>query len=106
MMHPVILSGIQSLPPILGRSLILVYVVLTIGVFVLYGIDKKRAIKSEWRIPEATLLLAAVISPFGALLGMYVLRHKTRKPKFYITVPLIFVAEIVAFLYLTGRLGS
>ena len=53
--------------------------------FSLFGIDKRKAVKRKWRIPEATLLtVAALGGGAGALLGMYTFHHKTRKPKFYV----------------------
>lgn len=73
---------------------ILVYVVINLVVFAMYGIDKYKAAHKKWRIPEATLIGAAVFGVLGALAGMYFFRHKTKKPKFYITVPLIFVLEV------------
>lgn len=61
-----------------------------------YGLDKGRAKSGKWRIPERTLLLLALIggSP-GALAGMIMFRHKTRKPKFFISVPVMFVVHCV-----------
>ncbi len=45
----------------------------------LYGVDKRRAVKQEWRIPEATLLAVGLLGgSVGALLGMYFFRHKTK----------------------------
>ena len=44
--------------------------------------DKRKAEKGEWRTPEATLLLWALVGPFGAAAGMSLARHKTRKAKF------------------------
>ena len=62
--------------------------------FVLFGIDKHRAQARQWRIPEATLLLTALFGgSLGALLGMLAFRHKTRKPKFYLTIPLMLLAH-------------
>lgn len=81
------------------ERLLIPYTVVNLVVFALYGIDKYKAIHRQWRIPEATLLGAAVIGVFGALAGMYVCRHKTKKPKFVITVPVIAVIEIGMFLY-------
>lgn len=75
------------------KWMLLLYVLSNVVVFVMYGIDKYKAIHHKWRIPETTLLGAAVIGVFGALSGMYFFRHKTRKPKFFITVPLILVLE-------------
>ena len=56
---------------------------------VLYGIDKHCAVKHKWRIPERTLIFIAWLGGgIGALLGMLVFHHKTRKWKFRILVPL------------------
>ena len=69
--------------------------------FLLMLIDKQKAKKHLWRIPEATLMLSAAIGgSIGALLGMYTFRHKTRKPKFYIGIPLILLLQIAPALYL------
>lgn len=54
-----------------------------------YGIDKSRAVRHRWRIPEATLIGVALIGGgAGALTGMLIFHHKTRKWKFRILVPL------------------
>lgn len=64
--------------------------------FLLMLSDKLRAKKHRWRIPEATLLLSAALGgSAGCLLGMYAIRHKIRKPKFYLGVPAILAAQIV-----------
>ena len=64
--------------------------------WVAYGLDKGRAKSGKWRIPERTLLLLALAGgSLGALAGMIMFRHKTRKPKFYISVPVMFVAHCV-----------
>ena len=69
--------------------------------FTMYGIDKYKAKHGLWRIPEAALLLmAAVGGSIGAWCGMQVFHHKTRKPKFSIGVPVIFVVEMVLLIYL------
>lgn len=70
------------------------YLVINLLVFCVYGIDKYKAVHKRWRIPEATLLGAAVFGVFGAMAGMSFFRHKTKKPKFFITVPLILVIEM------------
>ena len=72
--------------------------------FSLFGIDKRKAVKRKWRIPEATLLTVAALGGAGALLGMYTFHHKTRKPKFYIGIPLILLIEfgLVAWIWYTG----
>ena len=61
-----------------------------------YGLDKGRAKSGKWRIPERTLLLLALIGgSLGALAGMIMFRHKTRKAKFFISVPAMFVVHCV-----------
>ena len=78
------------------KWLILGYAVVNLVVFAMYGIDKYKATHKKWRIPEATLIGAAVFGVLGALCGMYLFHHKTKKPKFFITVPLILVLEVAA----------
>lgn len=77
-------------------KLIFVYIlVVNITAFVLYGFDKKRAIKKEWRIPEKTLLGIAVLGgSVGAILGMYGFRHKTKHWQFRILLPLFLLLHI------------
>ena len=70
-----------------------------------YGLDKGRAKSGKWRIPERTLLLLALAGgSLGALAGMIMFRHKTRKPKFYISVPVMFVAHCVIVTMLALKL--
>ena len=83
-------------------SFIIAYALVNLAVFGIYGLDKKKAIKGEWRTPERNLIAAAVMGAPGALLGMIVFRHKIRKPKFYIGVPMILVIEaVILFLLVT-----
>ena len=64
--------------------------------FFVYGADKKKAARGQWRIPESMLLaLALAGGSIGALLAMRVFHHKTRKPKFSVGVPIILVLQIV-----------
>lgn len=72
--------------------------------FCVYGADKKRAVRNQWRIPEKTLLTLAVIGgSLGALLGMKVFHHKTKKPKFYLGIPVILVLEVSAAAWFLTR---
>ena len=69
--------------------------------FVLYGVDKLKAKKGAWRIPEATLLLVAFLGgSLGALLGMEIFRHKTKHAKFRILVPLFLILHIALAVYM------
>lgn len=66
--------------------------------FVMYGIDKRKAIRGKWRTPESVLLGVAVIGgSLGAWAGMYVFRHKTRYKKFVIGVPLVIIFQAAVF---------
>lgn len=77
------------------------YLVMVNGLlFVLMGIDKSKAKKHRWRIPEKTLLLLGVAGGgFGGLMGQKVFRHKTRKPVFYVIFIIgILLAAVAVFL--------
>lgn len=79
----------------------LMLLLLNLYAFGLYGIDKYRAKKDAWRIPEARLLWAAALGgSVGALLGMGVFHHKTRKNKFRWGVPFILLAQVVGVVLL------
>ena len=83
------------------RVFIYYLIVINVLTFLLYGIDKWKAQRSKWRIPEGTLiLLAAVGGSIGALLGMYLFRHKTKHLKFTLGVPAILIiqASLIYFL--------
>ena len=67
-----------------------------IGVMMM-GIDKSRAKRHAWRIPERTLFLISLLGgSVGSLAGMYLFRHKTKHMKFVIGMPLILLIQIVA----------
>ena len=86
---------------------VLIYYLIGINflAFLLYGIDKGRARRGGWRIPEATLLLVAALGgSVGALLGMSVFRHKTKHKKFLVGVPLILLAQVALVIYLVNKL--
>ena len=72
--------------------------------FAVYGIDKRKAQKDRWRIPESTLLLLAFFGgAMGALLGMRVFHHKTKHWKFRILVPLFLVLQAALAVWLVCR---
>ena len=86
-----------------NRYIIFALLLINLVVFAMYGIDKWKAVNHKWRIPEATLIGGAVVGVIGALLGMKVFHHKTKKLKFYVTVPLILVVEVVSVIYWVYR---
>ena len=62
--------------------------------FVVYGIDKLKAKKGKWRVPETTLLLLAIIGgSVGAWCGVKVWHHKTMHAKFKYGIPLIMAMQ-------------
>lgn len=71
--------------------------------FILCAMDKVCARKNAWRVPEGTLMLSAVLGgSVSLLLGMALMRHKTKHKKFAIGVPLILFAQI-ALVYFLGN---
>ena len=82
---------------------LIIYALLALNLitFITYGIDKRKARKSHWRIPESTLILLALLGgSIGAWLGMKAWRHKTQHAKFYISIPLIISGQIILLIYL------
>ena len=68
--------------------------------FLLMGIDKRRAIKHAFRIPEATLFLFAIMGgSIGSILGMYTFRHKTRHWYFVYGMPAILILQIAFIIF-------
>lgn len=87
-------------------KLILLYL-LTINAiaFLLMLVDKQKARKNFWRIPEATLMGSALLGgSIGALAGMYTFRHKTRHFKFTLGIPAIFILQIALSGYILYQL--
>ena len=81
---------------------ILLYLLLINAVgFLLMLVDKFKAKKNLWRIPEATLMtVAALGGSIGSLLGMYTVRHKTKHVKFTVGIPAILILQIALVLFL------
>ena len=78
-------------------TLLLIYIgaVNLIG-FALMGIDKYKAKKRGFRIPEATLFIVAIIGgSIGSILGMHIFRHKTRHWYFVYGMPFILAVQII-----------
>ncbi len=68
--------------------------------FIAYGMDKRKAVKDRWRIPEKTLLLMGLcFGSVGQLLGMKVFRHKTTKWYFWFCGMASLALQIVAIYY-------
>lgn len=79
------------------KELLLLYLLIINALgFALMLVDKYKARKNLWRIPESTLMLIAVLGgSVGSLLGMYTVRHKTKHRKFTLGIPAILLAQLV-----------
>lgn len=82
---------------------ILIYlVVMNIIGFASMGIDKSKAKRGAWRIPEKTLFLIAILGgSIGSIVGMKQFRHKTKHKTFTIGMPAIFIIQVIIILYIT-----
>ena len=78
-------------------NLLILYLLIVNAVaFILMLVDKVKAKKNLWRIPEATLFFVAAIGgSIGSMLGMYTFRHKTKHIKFIVGMPLILAVQII-----------
>lgn len=77
-----------------------------IGFFAMW-IDKAKAKRGSWRIPENTLFAITFLGGgFGTIAGMYKFRHKTKKLRFTICFPVILITEIVLVIYVLIKYGS
>ena len=86
------------------QILICYLVMINVVAFITYGIDKLKARRNKWRIPESTLLLLAMIGgSAGAWLGLKVWHHKTLHKKFKYGIPLIFIVQVAFCIYLLSN---
>jgi uncharacterized membrane protein YsdA (DUF1294 family) len=94
---------LSDLPVVVGGYFLLMNLI----AFSSMGIDKHKARKNKWRIPEARLFLWALLGgSLGSVVGMRVFRHKTKHWYFKFGMPLILIVQIglaVAFFWMTGR---
>lgn len=78
---------------------IYVIVINLIG-FLIMGIDKAKAKRNAWRIPEKTFFILTLLGGgLGSWVGMYTFRHKTKHWYFVVGIPAIFLLELVAVVY-------
>lgn len=80
-----------------AELILISYIVLmNLAGFFIMGIDKQRARKRAFRIPEATLFMIAIIGgSIGSIVGMHVFRHKTRHWYFLFGLPAILILQII-----------
>ena len=76
-------------------------VLMSIISFILYKVDKNRAVKKQWRIKEVVLLGSSFLfGSIGGLCGMYLLRHKTKHWYFVVINFLSLIIHITLGIYL------
>ena len=84
------------------RNIILYFIIINIIGFLIMYIDKQKAKKGKWRIPEKTIYIITVLGGgIGTISGMYAFRHKTQKLHFTIGLPTITILEILGVIYFT-----
>ena len=84
-----------------GTVLLVWLAAINLVTFAVYGIDKAKAKRGTWRVPEKTLFLLPLLGgSLGALLGMRVFRHKTKHWYFVWGIPLILLAQLALAVWL------
>lgn len=82
------------------RNITIYLILINLFGFFIMWLDKRKAIKGSWRIPEKTLfIITALGGGIGTISGMYAFRHKTKKLAFVIGFPVITILEIIALVW-------
>lgn len=82
------------------QNIIIYFIAINLIGFFIMWLDKRKAIKGTWRIPEKTLfIITALGGGIGTIAGMYTFRHKTQKLGFVIGFPFITILEIITIVY-------
>ena len=83
------------------KNIAIYLIIINLITFLAMWLDKRKAKKNKWRIPENTLLILVLLGGgIGGIAGMYTFRHKTQKMKFVIGFPAILICEIILVLLL------
>ena len=89
---------------ILLKTLLIYLAVMNVATFFISWSDKRAAVADRQRVPESTLLgLSFFGGSLGMLFSMRLFRHKTRKYKFSIGVPVIIILQVALAIYLSVR---
>lgn len=81
--------------------IILYAVAVNVASLIVMGVDKRKAIKRAWRIPESTLFVLAIIGgSVGSIIGMHLFHHKTRHWYFLYGMPVILALQVILILTL------
>lgn len=83
------------------KEFVIYLIIINLIGFLVMWIDKNRARKGEWRIPEKTIfVITALGGGIGTVSGMYLFRHKTKKLKFTMGLPSILILEILVIIFI------
>lgn len=82
------------------RNIIMYFIIINVIGFLIMFIDKQKAKKGAWRVPEKALfIITALGGGIGTISGMYAFRHKTQKLQFVVGLPFITILEIILAIY-------
>ena len=82
------------------QNLIIYLIFINIIGFMAMYIDKQKAKRGSWRIPENTLfVITAIGGGIGTIAGMYKFRHKTKKPLFRFGFPFLLIMDIALIIW-------
>lgn len=86
----------------LDKNIIKTYLIaLNILTFIMFAIDKNRSINKKYRLSVNFLLtLALAGGSLGALLAMYIFKHKISKFIFKYGILIMMIAQIILYLYI------
>ena len=89
------------------KYFLLYLLLINAAAFLLMLVDKLKAKKTRWRIPERTLFGSALLGgSIGAILGMYTFRHKTRHLSFTLGMPAILIAQVALAIWIFLKIGA
>ncbi len=81
--------------------LLCILIIMSLILFITMGVDKRRAVKGAYRVPERKLFALAFFGgAIGGLGGMYAFHHKTRHTKFVILFPVFAILQLGALVLL------
>ena len=86
------------------KLFLLYLIIMNVVGFLIMGLDKRKAKRHEWRVPEKTLFLCSLLGGcLGTWLGMYAFRHKTQHWYFVVGMPAIFAVWVCGLIWLGIR---
>lgn len=91
----------QLIQMITVKNFIIYLIIINMIGFLVMLIDKQKAKHGSWRIKEATIFLITLLGGgIGTIAGMYMFRHKTKKLKFTVGLPVILIIEVILVIYI------